>query len=332
MARITQKTIADQVGVSTSVVSRALSGRAAEIGILPETVRRIEQAARRLGYVPSAAARQLKGAGMRVLGVVAADMEDPFFGPLLAEIIRTSHARSYALTLAGFDRRQPGEADLRLLLEQDLAGLIVAGSGSAPWLDPFLRRGLCAVRIGSGPARDGLHQIAPDVGGGYAELSAHLRKTGRRIAGFIGADIDIHRARLDLFRSAAERNGIETPARAAVFASADVLAAGVEGARALLNRKDPPPGAWVCSSDAVAFGAIRVLASRGFRVPEDIAVAGFDDLPLARLTSPPLTTLRQPIAGMVAAALDRIADPTQGGAPTLYPVPLIVRESTGGRA
>ena len=124
--RIRQKDIAKRLGLSTSLVSRALAGKAASIGVRPETVLQIEQTARALGYVPSAAARQLRGTSAGIAGVVAADLQDPFFGPAVAEIIRQSHQAGYALSLVGFDQRGAESPDLGLMLQQDLCGLIVA--------------------------------------------------------------------------------------------------------------------------------------------------------------------------------------------------------------
>lgn len=328
MPRVTQKMIAEQLGLSPSLVSRALNGRAADIGILPTTVAKIEATAARLGYVPSAAARQLKGTGMKVLGVLAADMEDPFFGTVLAEVIRISHARSYALALSGFDRREPETRDLTLLLEQNLAGLVVAGSGPAPWMDPFHARGIPVARIGTGPGEAGLHQVGPDSEGGFADLLEHLAAVGRSRPAFIGADIPVHRERLDEFRAQAGVRGWTLPDNRVRFASREVMLAGAAGAEALLEEGGDRPDVIVCSSDAVAFGVLRVLADRGIAVPDEMAVTGFDDLPLARLTSPPLTTLRQPIAEMVATALDRIEDPPPGRSDTRLLTPLVVREST----
>jgi DNA-binding LacI/PurR family transcriptional regulator len=151
--RVTQKQIARQLGLSPSLVSRALAGTAHLIGADPATVQRIESTARSLGYVPNAAARQLRGAGQPVLGLVVMDLEDPFFGPAVAEVIRQSHAAGYALSLAGFERRKAEAADIQLLLQQDLKALLVLGSGPLDWVNRFLERKVRVIRLGSGSAR-----------------------------------------------------------------------------------------------------------------------------------------------------------------------------------
>lgn len=325
---VTQKDIAHKLGVSPSLVSRVLGGRAKEIGVLPSTIRRIENAARELGYVPNAAALQLKGAGGMVLGVAAADMADPFFGSLLAAIIRASHQRGYALTLAGFEHREAEPREVQLLLQQSLSGLIVAGSGPVDWLAPFIQRGIPIARIGGGRTPRGVHQVEPDTVTGYIALLHHLASLGHRRLAFIGASSHVHRERLAIARRLARTSGLDLPMERSFFCHEDVMQAGETGARALLKTNTHRAAAVICSSDAVAFGALRVFAEQGIRVPRDLSVAGFDDLPLSSLTSPPLTTLRQPVDAMVEQALDCIGAQQPGKSKTRMPVSLIAREST----
>lgn len=325
--RVRQKDIAKRLGLSTSLVSRALAGKAASIGVRPETVLQIEQTARALGYVPSAAARQLRGASAGIVGVVALDLQDPFFGPAVAEIIRQSHQAGYALSLVGFDQRGAESPDLGLMLQQDLSGLVVVGSGPLPWLQPFLVRDLAVTRIGSGPAPERVCNVAIDEAAAAAALAEHLASLGHQRAALVGADLAVHRERCRLLARALKLAGLTVTAQA--FGPASVLEAGVDGARRLLGTiVAQPPTAILCSSDTVALGVLRELADRGLRVPQDVSVTGFDDLALARLVNPPLTTVRQPLPDLVRAALLHIADP-RARAPALLKGRLILRASTG---
>jgi LacI family transcriptional regulator len=324
--RVTQKEIARQLGLSSSLVSRALSGTAGHIGARPDTVQRIRRKARALGYVPSAAARQLRGGGPPVIGLVAADLQDPFFGPAVAEVIRQSHRAGYALSLAGFEQRTPSRADTELLLQHELDALLVLGGGALEWIEPFRARGIPVVRIGSGPRLPGVADVRVDEARGLELVVQHLLELGHRDFAFIGASLVVHGQRLQLVREALRRHRIKLPPHRAVLAGPDVLEAGLLGAEQLAGGDWPT--AIVCSSDAVALGVLRGAARHGLRVPEHLSVTGFDDLALARLATPPLTSVRQPLDAMVADAL-RLAREGAGAVPAPPHEPhLIVRSST----
>lgn len=327
--RVTQKDIARKLGLSASLVSRALSGTADRIGADPDTVRAIQEQAQAMGYVPNAAARQLRGTGQPVLGLVAADLEDPFFGPAVAEVIRQCHRTGFALSLAGFDHRTPSAADTHLLLQHDLKALVVVGGGALDWVAPFVERHVRVIRIGSGPAHPAVHEIAIDERAGFTLLVRHLLELGHRDLAFIGVRQAVHERRLGLVRDLLQGHRLKLPPHRSILAGEDVLAAGLEGVERLARQADGRwPTAVIASSDAVALGVLRGAASHGLRVPEHLSVTGFDDLALARLATPPLTSVHQPLAAMVKEAL-RVAaldGPPAPAAP--HPVRLVVRGST----
>jgi len=330
VSRVTQKTIADKLGLSPSLVSRALSGKAEAIGSHPETSRRIIQTARAMGYVPSAAARHLRGSGGRVIGVVVADMGDPFFAQAMTEVIRQSHQRGCALTVAGFDRRIVDQRDISFLLEQELTGLLIIGGGSLSWMAASARQGINAVRIGTVQRAAPVHQIGPDEADGFSKLVRHLGSLGHRDIGFVGADLDVHRERLALAVTIARNAGMRCAKRHHAIGSDHVLKAGLEGGRRLIEQSgEKIPTALVCSSDTVAMGVLGALAEYGFRVPMDISVTGFDDVVLSQITSPPLTTLHQPLADMTRHALDILLDQKRSVSTLRLPLGLMQRGSTG---
>lgn len=333
MARVTQKTIAGQLGLSASLVSRALSGKAAAIGCTPETVERIRDAANRLGYLPSAAARRLRGDGGPLLGVVAADIADPFFAQVLAGVIRRGHERGCALAVAGFERRRIHPRDLAVLLEQDLSGLLLIGGGNEYGETGVLRRGIPVVRIGAIAPRAAFAQIGPNEEAGFRRLLNHLAKLGHRHLGLVGADQAVHRERLERVRKLAPSYRMRIAPHQVVFGSDEVLKAGMEGGQRLVRQTGAKrPTAVVCSSDTVALGVIGALCAEGLRTPEDVSVTGFDDLLLSRLATPPFTTLHQPVDAFTEFALEALL----GGHPLprikRFPVELMVRGSTGKAA
>ncbi len=330
VARVTQKTIAAKLGLSASLVSRALSGKAADIGCTPATVERIRDTATRLGYLPSAAARRLRGGGGPLLGVVAADIADPFFAQVLAGVIRRGHERGCALAVAGFERRRIHQRDLALLLEQDLSGLLLIGGGHEYEDAEVLRRGIPVVRIGAIAKRAAFAQIGPNEDAGFRLLLNHLATLGHRDLGLVGADQEVHRARLERVRALAPAYRMHIPPRHVVYGSDEVLKAGMDGGRRLLRQAGANrPTAVVCSSDTVALGVIGAVRARGLRTPEDVSVTGFDDLLLSQLATPPLTTLHQPVAAFTEYALEALLDGHPLPRIKRFPVELMVRGSTG---
>ena len=328
--RITQKKLAQRLGISASLVSRALSGTADRIGADPQTVRRIWQTARDLGYVPSAAARQLRGAGQAVIGLAVADLQDPFFGPAVAEIITQFHRAGYALALAGMERRQANPADVELLLQHNLRALLILGEGSLAWTRRFHERHIPMVRIGRGPAAPGVVDIRHDETRGMTQVINHLIARGHRRFALAGARQPVHEHRLEMARNILRRRGVRRADRLTAMGSGGVLRAGVEAANLLSKRCGTNwPSAVICSSDTIAMGVIRRARDLGIPVPNRVSVTGYDDLALAQLATPPLTSVRQPLPAMIAAALRWVQTGLPPDPPESFPPELTIRESSG---
>ena len=152
----TQKEIADQLGVSPSLVSRALSGTANEIGVSAKTIHRIRELAAKLNYRPSAAALTLRGASTRTLGVIVRNFEDPFFGHMIGELQALAWTKQYSLVLTGCPPGNDQAIDLASLVKYQLDGVIIVGSDFEPeGLDAFSLKGIPLVQIGAGRWRAG---------------------------------------------------------------------------------------------------------------------------------------------------------------------------------
>ncbi len=327
--RVTQKDIARRLGVSPSLVSRVLNGTADEIGANTDTIARIRREAASRGYTPSATARRLKGAGPLLIGIVASDLDDPFFGPATAEVVRQSHHAGYALTLAGFERRTANPSDVAALLEQDPNALIILGGGANEWVKPFVERNIPVIRIGAGEGAPRVAEVRVDEERGFELLIEHLTQKGHRSFAFIGAKQGVHARRLRIVRTLLARRGLSLSSKCALLPEPDVLEAGLRGGEQLARLPSTLwPTAVLCSSDAVALGALRGVASGGWRVPHHVSITGFDDLALARLANPPLTSVRQPIAAMVADALRLVSETRRARAARPHAPELIVRAST----
>jgi len=159
---------------------------------------------------------------------------------------------------------------------------------------------------------------------------ARLAKTRRLTVGFLGGVNPAHEERFEHFRAGLKAAGLSSKPAWQVFSTENLMQAGYAASRQLLaqSRRDLPQ-ALVTGNDVIALGTLRALAEAGLRVPKDIAVTGFDDIPLAQLVTPALTTVRQPIAHMAQLAFDAVTQHTltsSAAEQTVQPT-LIVRES-----
>lgn len=312
-----QKQIAEKLNVSIALVSRVLSGKAAEIGIASETIARVPGTAEEMGYVPSAAALALKGKATRTLGVVVYDFKDPFFGALIEQLQIRAHHHDYSLMLAGFLNRVPDQQDLQPLHKHALDGLIVIGTDlDARWLQNFSH--LPVARIGHGAPDEPSVRIAVNKDAAARLLVSHLIETGRKKLMYISSDLPAHRLRREAVERAATDSGVtfcigECPEHSAFEA----------GIRAAAERPDGID-ALICATDQVAIGALHALSGSG----QQVAVTGFDDIEAARQFIPPITTIRQPITAMAHSAVEAIINQTTPGIISLPPELKIRRSSS----
>jgi DNA-binding LacI/PurR family transcriptional regulator len=315
---VSQKQIAEKLGVSIALVSRVLSGKAQEIGIAPETMERVIKAAGEMGYVPSAAALSLKGKSTRTIGMAVYDFNDPFFGALIKQIQIQAHEHNYSLILAGFLNRTPDEQDLRPLHKHALDGLIVIGTDlNAEWLNNF--RNMPTARIGHGDPDEQSVRVTVDEDQAARLIVEHLAASGRRRLMYISANLPAHHIRQQALKRATSACNIEL--RAEQFSGQDAFEAGMQ--LASLHRN---ADAMVCATDQIAMGALHALHNAGIVVPEDIAVTGFDDIAAAEQFIPPVTTICQPLKEMAHQVFQAVIAPMPPQ--TIYfPGKLIVRES-----
>lgn len=327
----TQKDIAQKLGVSVALVSRALSGKAEEIGISAATVRRIRDEAQRRGYVPNASARLLRGAPSRTLGVVVHDFADPFFSAFLGELHRLAHAAGYSLVLVGVENRRVELRDVQPLLKHGVGGVILLGSGGETHgMEIFTARRVPVVRIGHGVLPDTTLTVQVDESAGVTAVLEHLARTNRKTVGFLGGRQPAHEERMKLFRIGLKAAGLTSKPAWQIFSTEIPMQVGYDACRRLLEeQRNDLPAALVAANDVVALGALRALKEADLVVPRDIALTGFDDIPMAHLVTPALTTVQQPIAHMAKLAFDAVThQPTPNAAKEVVCRPtLIVRES-----
>lgn len=326
---VTLADIAREAGTSQSTASRALSGR----GYVAADVReRLLATAERLGYVPNASARALKQRTSRAVGVVVSDLGNHFYGGLAAGIEQTLREADYRMMLVGDNSESAEEITaVRTFLAMRTPGVILTpvGKDATSFL---VRRGVPVVEVDRRLATVSCDAVVIDNVGGARAAVAHLLELGHRRIAFLGVETswtsDV--GRLEGYRDALSRAGIGfDPELVLRFAFHDETAE--ERIAGLLGRERPT--AVFAANNLLAEQAWRVLRTRGFRLPDDVSLVGFDDVQWTDMVSPGITVVAQPTIelGHRAAALllRRIEEPATTPTVEVLQPWLVVRGSTG---
>lgn len=326
---VTQKDIARRLGVSQALVSRVLTGTSDKIGVSPATAQAIRQAAAACHYQPSAAALTLKGGATRTLGVVVKNFDDPFFGHMIGTMQRLAMRDHYALLLSGWDALHSLDEGMVLFRKYRPDGLILCGSDFNPGaVDLFLKDGRPVVQICTGDVAPGVQQVAFDQRVGLDALIELLVKQGHKRFGFVGDDSAPNRRRALIVRELL-MNSRRLPVEF-VEVPQEPEVGDLEAVKALCQDPARRPTALIVAHDTLAQSVLRALHECGVRVPQDMSLAGMDDIPLARMMIPALTTIRQPLEAMVQSAFRAVtAGLRKLGKvkPVVLPPELMVRES-----
>jgi LacI family transcriptional regulator len=326
---VTIADIAAEAGVSVPTVSRVLNGRS---DVAPRTRERVEQLLREHGYRRRGVRPQT---GLRLVELVFNDLD----GPWALEIIRGVEATARAAgvgTVVSTIARRAGEARswLDAVRSRESDGAILVTGGVDPDLHAELHRlhvPAVVVDPAGRPALDVPTIGAANWAGGLS-ATRHLIGLGHRRIGFVEGEPAVlcSRARLDGHRAALESAGL--PVDPDLVVPGDFgHESGLRGTAALLDVPDPPTAVFA-ANDQMALGAYEAARRRGLRVPEDLSVVGFDDLPGSRWASPPLTTVHQPLAQMGVLATRTVLRMARGEtieSPSLeLATDLVVRDST----
>jgi DNA-binding LacI/PurR family transcriptional regulator len=327
--------IARAAGVSQSTVSRVLNDAPTSVPIAVETRERVREVAERLGYRPNPLARGLRGARTMLLGVIVREIMDPFFSMAIEAISAEALARGYNVVLGIAHSKADEAIALRAVLEtRHCDAILLLGDmrDEPKFLEDLRASQTPVVALWHGTELEGVPTVNIDNRAGIVAAIDHLINLGHNRIAFIGGRPlgDIRERRTAYLEHLAER-GLDTPDDYVQNATNDP-GGGTQALRALMEL-DEPPTAVVCSTDHLATGVLHAAAGLGLGVPSDLSVIGFDDIPMAAYTIPPLTTVRMPIAEMSAAAARLAMDPAEDdetGLDDYVAVPsLVVRESTG---
>jgi LacI family transcriptional regulator len=325
----TIKDVARAAGVSVATVSRALNG--AE-NVLPDTRQRIVDVARELRYAPSGAARSLITRRTDTIGALLPDLHGEFFSELIRGIDQAARARGLHLLLSSsHDDADEAAAALRAMNGRVDGLLVMSPHADDDFLSQNLPLNLPAVLLNSGVRRPTQRVFGVDNFGGAREMTRHLVASGRRRIAFLGGPATNFEARE---RERGYREGLPAGVAPWLLEGDFSEAGGQRAGEALLALPaSARPDAVFAANDIMAIGLLGVLQAGGLRLPDDMALAGFDDIPIARYVSPALTTMHVPIAALGSQALDALADTLEhhnaDATATVMPVQLVVRRSCG---
>ncbi|WP_346111628.1 LacI family DNA-binding transcriptional regulator [Nonomuraea maheshkhaliensis] len=306
--------VARAAGVSLATASRAMTGSA---GVSPRVAAHVQAIAAQVGYVPNSHARALAGGQASMVGLVVHDVGDPYFGEIARGVLRETDSRGYLALISQTERDPRAElARIRALRAHRVTSIVLAGSG---YVDARTETGI-AAELGSFTAAGGrvavigrhhlpVDAVLPDNAAGGATLMRHLLDLGHRRLGVLGgpANLTTVEDRLAGLRTAYGAAGLDWASVPVVHG--DFTREGGAAATARLVRAHPELTAVVALNDPMAVGALSWLLNHGRRVPEEISVAGFDDVPVARDVYPALTTVRLPMVGMGRQALELVLKP-----------------------
>lgn len=331
----TIRELARLCGVSPATVSRAFNNPAV---VNAKTREQVLRTARQIGYLPNESARTLATKKSFMVGLVwdtdhrRPGWRHPFFQDILIGLKTALSERGYHLLMLATSGEQSDDAYVRAARRHNLDGVVMIDSGT--W-DPSLRRlaasGVPCVSLDRPVRGDRATYVTSDNVGGARLAVRHLHEQGRRAIATISGPAHTRPGaeRLQGYRDELSRLGL--PRRPDFVVEGDFYVAGGHAAMRRLLEADERPDAVFVAGDEMAVGALRAIGEAGLKVPEDIAVVGFDDIEVAALVPPGLTTVAQDKAGFGTAAAEAVVSMIDGAAappPRILPTTLIVRGSS----
>jgi LacI family transcriptional regulator len=331
---ITIKEIATLAQVSRSTVSRVINN---DPYVSEDTRMRVKQVIEKINYHPNIAARRLAGGHTGVIGLlvpmgVSTLFSDPYFSMIVQGVVSAANSVNHTVVLwlaePDFERRT-----IRQFLHNHIIdGAIIASNLiDDPLLKALTESDLPFILVGRHPASAEVSYVDVDNLNAAFEMVSYLARNGfTRIATITGplnmiAGFD----RLAGYKKAMRHYGL--PVQQELIFEGDFTEQG--GYNAMMRLLPSQPEAVFVASDTMSLGALRAIKESGLRVPEDLSIAGYDDMPFAATSSPPLTTIRQPIqqCGAVAAQtlVDMIERPAQTHHHIILPTELVIRSSCG---
>jgi DNA-binding LacI/PurR family transcriptional regulator len=343
--------LARHLNVSSTTVWRALNNNPR---ISPATKERVLTAAKRFNYRPSLVAQTLSRGKTQTLGVVVPMIGNPVYANIVRAVEHVAFDHEYNIILCDTDFKIDRErTHVDLLVRRRIEGVVIipfAQRGPNDFehlLDLERRQGVCVVTIQNDIPESRLHRVVPDQRGAGRGIVEHLLAQGHKRVGFLHGGLPEWsapmRERFEGYQQALQGAGIAIEKDLVVqvgtyesLLTDDPASFDAEKVRAAVKRGNGPTALFV-ASDVLAIKVMEVIREMGMRIPEDVAVAGFDDILMSAHAVPPLTTVRQPsdeIGRRAATLLLELIDGQASGQPVHERVPceLVIRRSSGAGA
>lgn len=323
--------VAKIAGVSQMTASRALNDRP---GVSRETRDEVLRIAADIGYVVNRSAQKLSGGRNGIIGIITPMLDNQFASELILGVGRAARAVRYeTLVYTIFDEDRDTHRSVINLLQQFADGVVAILPRESTYFDALAAAHVPVVLIDQRGSLTSFPSVSVDNYGGARLAVEHLAGLGHRRIGFISGDETIEgvRDRRRAYDDAIEQFGLLRDPTLVTTGDLSQIKA-FEAASRLLKLADPPTAIFA-ANDLSAFGTIAAVREAGLRVPDDISVIGFDDIPMAAQVHPALTTIRQPFQQMARAAVNTLLASIDGidasAARTTLPAELVVRHSTG---
>ncbi|MFF2407612.1 LacI family DNA-binding transcriptional regulator [Streptomyces sp. NPDC058092] len=324
------KDVAAEAGVSVATVSRVLNSHPS---VSPDARARVLAAVDVLGYRPNAVARSLRTDQTRTLGLVISDVLNPYFTELARFVEEEARALGYSVIIGNADERPDlQEHHVRTLLDRRIDGLLVSpADGSSPLMPGAAGSGTPMVFVDRWIQGVDVPVVRADGRDAIRDLVAHLHRLGhRRLAIIAGpAATTTGNERVEAFREALREHGLALPD--AYIGQGDFQADSGRRVTERFLALPEPPEIVFAADNLMALGALDAIRARGLRVPRDIGLAAFDDIPWFLHTDPPITAIAQPTGELGRAAVRALVDIVEGRSPQSVTLParLVVRSSCG---
>jgi DNA-binding LacI/PurR family transcriptional regulator len=331
--RMDIRTIARAANVSIATVSRAMNHVAT---VNPKMAKRVWEVIDEFDYFPNTQARALVSGRSRLFGLIVSEITNPFFPELIQGFEDIAVENGYEI-LVGSTNHDPKRMAhcIRRMLERKVDGVAVMTFGiEEPLFDQLAKRKVPLVFIDVGPLRPGISVLKVDYHHGIRQGVQHLAALGHRSISFVSGPMRLHSAqsRVAAFLQSLQECGI-VPDPDSIIEGNHTMEGGVAAMEKILAAKLRPT-ALMCSNDMTAIGVLHKLYRAGLRVPDDFSVIGFDDIHIAEVTIPPLTTIQMSRFELARAAVTALrthveeSDSVQKREFSIQ-TNLVVRESTG---
>jgi LacI family transcriptional regulator len=333
--RINMKDIAQEAGVSTATVSYIINKRSDQV-IAPQTIKKVEEVIKRLGYVPNLGARALASRHSHLLGLLIPQTEketklmfsNSFYGTFLSNFEYEARKKGYNILISG---TSADESYLDVAQKRSLDGIVIVGVELESDIKGLKKNGIPAVLVDSYGVDKELSSVTIDDENGGFLATEYLISMGHRTIGIATGYLTkegVNTERLKGYTHALAANGLSQDDRY-VYSGTISYEYGIELGLALAKSPDRPTAVFA-TADILAFGLVKGLKRGGLRVPEDISVVGFDDGFMASNMEPALTTVRQDVDNKARIAAQLVIDAIEekeSSSNIVLPVSLVERES-----